>query len=57
MDQETAETPGYLLVTNFCRSKFSEKAVTRIPAHSFPKVKILVSQKIFNHFQEFSKEC
>ena len=57
MDQETAETPGYLLVTNFCRSKFSEKAVTRIPAHSFPKVEILVSQKFFNHFQEFSKEC
>ena len=55
MDRETAKTPAYLLVTGFYMSKFSEKVVTYIPGHSFPKVKILVSQKNFTHFQQFSK--
>ena len=55
MDRETAKTPAYLLVTGFYMSKFSEKVVTYISGHSFPKVKILVSQKNFTHFQQFSK--
>ena len=45
MDGEMPKTPGYLLVTGFYMSKVSEKGVTCIHANSFPKVKILVSQK------------
>ena len=48
-----AKAPGYLLVTGIYMSKFLEKVVTFIPAHSFPKVKILISQKIVTHFQQF----
>ena len=57
MDRETAKTPGYLLATGLYMSKFSENAVMCILVHIFPKVKILVSQKIFTDFQQFSKEC
>ena len=57
MDRETAKTPGYLLATGLYMSKFSENAVMCILVHIFPKVKILVSQKIFTDFQQSSKEC
>ena len=55
MDWKTPKTPGYLLITGFYMSKFLEEAATRIPSHSFPIVKILVSQNflfIFNNFQK-----
>ena len=38
-------------------SKFLEKAVTRIPSHSFPKVEILVSQKFLLIFSNFQKNA
>ena len=55
MDWKTPKTLGYLLITGFYMSKFLEEAATRIPSHSFPIVKILVSQNvllIFNNFQK-----
>ena len=52
MDGETPKTPGYLLVTGFYMSKLSEKGVTCIHAHSFPKAKILVSQKFLPIFSK-----
>ena len=54
MDGETPKTPGHLLVTGFYMSKFSEKAVARIPSHSFPKVNILDSQD-FDSFSAIFK--